>query len=164
MASNFTAAELEEERQHALHVQRSLRSIQERADACYEPWGFRAPAPTLGCDPDEYRRDMLVKAKRLLPGDNRLRHVKIWDLPQAALSEFENLIYPQAKAEAHRPDSVPPGQMRKVHRPTAGGHEIIEWVGKDSFVRDFSSPVRLVLGFRTPEGIMNTSGRYLHAR
>jgi hypothetical protein len=159
LMANITAsrAEAEAVRQHILRVHRSLQdTVQSRADEAFEPWGFRAPAPTLGCDPDEYRRDMLVKAKKLLPGTNRLRHVKIWDLPANALSQFEDLIYPQARAEAHRPDSVPPGELRKVHVPTANGHEIIEWVGQQSFVVGMGRPGRGVVAFRTPHGLEMT--------
>jgi hypothetical protein len=153
--------EMEEERQHVLRVHRALQgSVQARADQAFEPWGFRAPAPTLGCDPDEYRRDMLVKAKRLLPGTNELRHVKIWDLPRSALAAFEDQIYPQARAEAWRPDSVPPGEMRQVHKPTANGSEIIEWVGQESFVKAMGRPGRRVVGFLFPDGTFrNTNGR-----
>jgi hypothetical protein len=153
--------EQEEERQHALRVQRSLRTIQERADDCYQPWGFRAPGPTLGCDPDEYRRDLLIKAKRLLPGDNELRRVQVRQLPRSALSQFEDMIFAAAKAEAFRPDSVPDGEMRKVVRPTANGSEIIEWVGKTSFVKAMGRPGRKVLSFNTAAGPMDSSGRFM---
>jgi hypothetical protein len=157
MASTYiTADEIEEERQHMLRVQRSLRGIQARADDAFEPWGFRAPAPTLGVDPDEYRRNMLVKAKRLLPGTNKLRHVKIWDLPRSALSNFEDQIYPAARATAFDSSSVPDGELRKVVKPTANGHSIIEWIGNESFVKSIGRPGRRVVAFRTPYGLEMT--------
>ena len=156
----MSSEEQEEEHQHALHVQRALRGVQERADNAFEPWGFRAPGPTLGVDPDEYRRDMLVKAKRLLPGSNELRHVKIWDLPHSALSRFEDMIYPAARATAYSADSVPDGEMRQIHKPTANGSEITEWVGRESFVKAMGRPGRRVVGFRYPDGsYRNTNGR-----
>jgi hypothetical protein len=149
----MSAAELEEERQHVLRVHRSLQAnVQARADEAFEPWGFRAPAPTLGVDPDKYRRKMLDKAKKLLPGTNKLRHIEIWDLPASALGNFEDQIYPAARAEAFRPDSVPAGEMRKVHKPTANGHEIIEWIGRESFVKQLGRQGRRVTGFLFPDG------------
>jgi hypothetical protein len=152
--------EQEEERQHALRVQRSLRAIQERADNSFEPWGFRAPAPALGCDPDDYRRDLLIKAKRLLPGDNELRHVQIRQLPRDALTNFENLIYPVAKATAYSADSVPHGEMRPIEEKDNNGLKMIRWIGKESFVKAMGRPGRRVLGFLHNDGhYYNPSGR-----
>jgi hypothetical protein len=157
----ISSAEAEEIRQHALRVHSSLRAVQERADSCYEPWGFRAPPPALGCDPDEYRRDLLIKAKKLLPGDNRLRHVQIRALPREALSRFEDMIYPAARAEAWRPDSVPNGEMRRVEEVDSNGMKMIRWVGKESFVKAMGRPGRRVAAFNTPNGPVAASGLYL---
>jgi hypothetical protein len=110
---SMSAAEIEDERQHALRVQRSLRVVQERADDAFAPWDMRARGPTLGEDPDKYRRDLLIQAKKLLPGTNRLRHVTIRQLPSSALGKFEDLIYPAAKAEAYSADRC---QMAKCAR------------------------------------------------
>jgi hypothetical protein len=139
----MSLAEIEEERAHALRVQRSLRVIQERADDAFAPWDFRAPAPVLGCDPDTYRRDLLIKAKKLLPGDNELRHVRVRQLPADALPEFERLIYDAAKSEAYNATSVSPGEMRKVVETDSNGLKMIRWVGQRSFVDDFLQPGRL---------------------
>jgi hypothetical protein len=157
----YSTDDIEEERQHQLRVHRSLRSIQERADTAFTPWGFRAPAPALGCDPNEYRRDLLIKAKKLLPGYNELRHIQIRQLRSDALTQFENLIYPAAKAEAFKADSVPDGEMRKIHKPTANGHEITEWIGKESFVKDMSVPPRRVVTFNTTSGPMSANGQFI---
>jgi hypothetical protein len=152
--------EQEEERQHALRVQRSLRTIQERADAAFEPWGMRAPGPTLGCDTDAYRRDLLIKAKKLLAGDNELRRVQIRQLPRDALSQFEDMIYPAAKATAYSADSVPAGEMRAIQEKDSNGLKMIRWVGNECFVKAMGRPGRRVLGFRYPDGTFrNTNGR-----
>jgi hypothetical protein len=136
----ISAAELEEERQHQLRVQQSLRVIQERADDAFAPWDFRAPTPVLGCDPDEYRRSLLIKAKKLLPGDNRLRHVEVRKLPSNALERFEDMIYPAAKATAYDRDSVADGETRRVVQTDTNGMKIINWVGNRSFIHDFARP------------------------
>ena len=138
----ISAAELEEERQHALRVQQSLRVIQERADDAFARWGMSAPAPVLGGDPDEYRRNLLIKAKKLIPGDNRLRHVEVRKLPSNALPQFEDQIYATAKATAFNKDSVPDGEMRRVVQSDTNGMKIINWVGNRSFVHDFARPGR----------------------
>jgi hypothetical protein len=140
---SLSATEIEEERQHALRVQRSLRVVQERADDTFAPWDFRAPAPVLGCDPDTYRRDLLIKAKKLLPGSNELRHVQVRQLPRDALRQFEDLIYPAAKGEAYNATSVAPGDMRKVVEVDSNGLKMIRWVGQRPFTDDFLQPGRI---------------------
>ena len=140
---SMSAAEIEEERQHALRVQRSLCVVQERADDAFSPWDMRARGPTLGEDPDKYRRDLLIQAKKLLPGTNKLRHVTICQLPSSALGKFEDLIYSAAKAEAYFADSVPDGEMRRVTERDSNGLMMTRWVGQHSFVRDFTRPGRL---------------------
>ena len=94
----------------------------------------------------------MIKAKKLLPGDNQLRHVQVRQLPRHALGQFEDLIYPAAKAEAYRPDSVPRGELRRVVKPTANGQDIIEWIGQESFVKNMGRPGRRVAGFLYPDG------------
>jgi hypothetical protein len=149
----MSLAEIAEEREHALRVQRSLRVIQEVADDCFSPWDMRARGPTLGEDPDRYRRDLLIQAKKLLPGDNDLRHVQFRSLPSEALGQFENLIYPAAKAEAFKSSSVPAGDMRRVVEVDSNGMKMVRWIGQRSFVLDPAyghRPGRLAR-IRTPE-------------
>jgi hypothetical protein len=62
-------------REQYLRQQASARVFQERADSAFEPWGVRAPAPTLGEDVGDYRRKLAIQAKRLLPDDHELRQV-----------------------------------------------------------------------------------------
>ena len=150
-----------EPKAHALRVQHALRAIQERADAAFEPWGMRAPAPALGVDPDEYKRNLLIKAKKLIPGDNELRHVQVRQLPREALSQFENMIYPVAKATAYSADSVPDGQMRAIEEKDSNGLKMIRWIGKVSFVKGMGRPGRRVASFNTSNGPMNASGQFL---
>jgi hypothetical protein len=151
---------MEEERQHALRIQRSLRAIQERADAALEPWGLRARGPTLGEDPDQYRRDLLIQAKRLLPGSNELRHIQIRQLPRDALSNFEAQIYPAARATAYSADSVPDGQMRAIEEKDSNGLKMTRWIGQECFVKAMGRPGRRVLGFLHNDGFFyNTTGQ-----
>jgi hypothetical protein len=151
---------MEEERQHALRVLRSLRAIQERADNALEPWGLRVRGPTLGENPDTYRRDLLIQAKKLLPGDNELRHVQIRQLPSDALRQFEDMIYPAARAAAYSADSVPDGQMRAIEETDKNGLKMTRWIGKESFVKAMGRPGRRVLSFLHNDGFFyNTNGQ-----
>jgi len=141
---SMSAAEIEEERAHALRVQRSLRAVQERADESFSPWGFRAPGPTLGEDPDEYRRKLLIMAKKQLPTDHKLRAVQIRQLRADALGVFEPQIYSACKAAAYDATSVPPGDLRRVEEiDPQNGMKIVKFIGQHSFVRDMGRAGRL---------------------
>jgi hypothetical protein len=82
-------------REQLLQQQSSARVYQERYDSALAPWGVRANAPVLGQDVEEYRRDHLVRIKRLLPEGHELRRVQIRALPADALEVIE----PQLLAE-----------------------------------------------------------------
>jgi hypothetical protein len=149
-------------REQLLQIQSSARIFQARADDALAPWGIRAPQLVAGEDPDHYRRRLLIQAKYQLPEDHEYRGVGIKKLPADALKPYEDLIYSACKDAASRADSVPVGQMRRVEEVDANtGRKIVNWIGQQSFVRDFAAPVRYVVGFRTPQGFMNTSGRYI---
>ena len=53
------------------------------------------------------------------------------------------------------------GDMRRVVEVDGNGNKVVKWIGAQSFVKDMMPPSRRVLGFRTPHGYMNTSGRYI---
>ena len=148
-------------REQLLQIQSAMRVYQARADDAFSAWGFRAKEPDIGEDPDSYRRRLLIQAKNQLPEDHQYRKVTIKRLPDDTLGPYEDLIYPECKAAATRPDSVPPGEMRRVEEVDANGNKTVKFYGKECFVRDMMPPSRLVLGFRTPQGFMNTNGRYM---
>src|SRR5215471_5373754 len=97
-----------------LRMQASARIYQARADSVFEAWGFRAPAPALGQDPEDYRRDLCVKAKKQLPYDHQFRKMKLWKMPRDVFETFEPQIYAACREAATRPDSAAPGEMREV--------------------------------------------------
>ncbi|HEY3623881.1 MAG TPA: hypothetical protein VGL12_16095, partial [Roseiarcus sp.] len=99
--------------------------------------------------------------KKLIPGDNELRHVQVRRLPREALNQFEDMIYPAARATAYSADSVPDGEMRKVEERDSNGLKMIRWIGKVSFVKAMGRPGRHVLSFNTPSGPVDASGRFL---
>jgi hypothetical protein len=63
-----TARELEVLRYERKLRQRSIATAyQTRADAVFAEWGTRAKQRVEGEDPEDYRRDLCVQAKRMLP-------------------------------------------------------------------------------------------------
>jgi hypothetical protein len=87
-------------REQLLQMQASGRVYQERYDDALSPWDQRAPAPVLGQDIDTYRRDTLVKIKRLLPDNHQLRRVQIRRCPNDVLDVFEPQLLQACRTEA----------------------------------------------------------------
>jgi hypothetical protein len=143
-------------RDQLLQMQSSARVYQARADNVFQEWGFRAPAPVIGQDPEDYRRDLAVMAKRQLPHGHELRKVKLWGLPKAAFEAMEPQVYNECGKAASRPDSVPLGEMREVVKiDPKTGHKEIHFRGQESFVKEFTRPGRRVVSFMHR---YNTSG------
>ena len=114
---------------------------QARADSIFEAWGFRAPAPTLGEDPEDYRRNLAVMAKKQLPHGHELRKLKLWKMDKYVFGKFEPQIYSACRDAASRPDSVPPGEIREVVKiDPQNGHKEIHFIGTTSFVKDIGRP------------------------
>jgi hypothetical protein len=143
-------------REQLLQAQASARVFQAKADSVFQEWGFRAPAPVIGQDPQDYRRDLAIMAKRQLPHGHELRKVKLWRLPRDVFETLEPQVYAACRDAASRPDSVPPGEMREVVRINPqNGHKEIHFLGRESFVKDFTRPGRRVVSFMHR---YNTSG------
>jgi hypothetical protein len=143
-------------RDQLLQMQASARVYQARADSVFQEWGFRAPAPSFGQDAQDYRRDLAVMAKKQLPYGHELRKIKLWNLPRDVFETLEPQVYNACREAASRPDSVPPGEMREVVKINPqNGHKEIHFLGRDSFVKDFTRPGRRVVSFMHR---YNTSG------
>jgi hypothetical protein len=143
-------------RDQLLQVQESARVFQARADAAFEPWGFRAPQPLIGQDPQDYRRELCIMAKRQLPYGHKLRIKNLKKLPRDVFEVYEPEIYDACREAASRPDSVAPGEIRQIvkHNPTTG-HREVHYIGGESFVKDMGRPGRRVVSFMHR---YNTSG------
>jgi hypothetical protein len=138
-------------RDQLLRAQASARIFQERADNALQPWNIRAPAPVLGQDVHEYRRDLAVKLKKQLPENHKLHKVQYRGLDDDILSNFEPQLYAAVHAEAHNPATVLPGTMRKVEKVNPGGTKFVEYIGalredhpelgQRCFIEDFKAPV-----------------------
>jgi hypothetical protein len=146
-------------REQFLQVQRSARVYQQKYDDAFQPWNVRAPAPVLGEPIENYRRNLAVQAKKFLPEGHELRELQYRSMPDAAFEAFEPQLLKACQESAFRPDALADDEMRPVQKVNKDGLKITDWIGKHSFVKWMKPPVRYVLGFRTPQGFMNTSGR-----
>jgi hypothetical protein len=161
-----TPRELEQLRYEREMRQRSIAtSYQQRADSVFAEWGTRAKQRVEGEDPEDYRRNLCVQAKKLLPNsDDRpspdstatfceLRKLKLWSLSPAAFAAVEPQIYDACAKAVARNDTVPAGEMREVTRiDPRTGHKEIRFYGQRSFVADLGRPGRRVVKFRTSDG------------
>jgi hypothetical protein len=149
-------------REQLLQVQASARIYQARADDAFQSWGMRAPAPVIGEDPEDYRRRLMIRAKKQLPEGHELRQVTVNQLPAETLNIYEPMFYDACKKAGNTADSAAPNGLRMVERINpANGQRMIEFLGTRSFVHDFKSPVRRVVSFRTHQGAVDASGRFL---
>jgi len=141
--------------------QRSIAtSYQQRADSVFAEWGTRAKQRVEGEDPEDYRRDLAVQAKKLLPySDDRpspdspatfreLRRLKLWGMPANVFARFEPMIYDACAKAVARNDTVPPGEMREIVRvdPVTGFKEV-RFYGQESFVKAMNREGRRVKSF-----------------
>jgi hypothetical protein len=163
MATVMTSAELQEQQQR-------LTVYQDRYDQVLQPWGRRAPEPTLTETPGHYRRKVLSHAQLFLPENDQWRKVDVADLNSDALGVAENQILNAlrsaqqrpasvAMTAAGRPDSIQPG-LRVVEVHDDNGLKMRtfhgEWFGKM-----FTRPCRRVVSFLTHHGHVDSSGRAL---
>jgi hypothetical protein len=130
-------------RDDLLRMQQSARLYQERYQRAVDPWDQQIKGPILGQSVDDYRRDTLVKLKKLLPENHELR-IPVRTLRNDALDILEPQILQAVRAEAHNPSTVPPGEFRRVVRVDSNGMKIVEWIGPQSFVKDMGRPGRRI--------------------
>jgi hypothetical protein len=98
------------------YQQRSAATYQARYDAALKLVGMRAPQPVLGQHPDDYRREVLRTVKKTFLQNHDLSRVNMRSLPADVLPQFEAQVLTAAVTEAYRPDSVPPGEFRRVEK------------------------------------------------
>jgi hypothetical protein len=131
-------------REHLMQRQAVARNLQARCDDALQPWGIRAPAPVAGEPLDDYRRRLLIEAKRRLPESDQWRRSRVRDLPDDVLPHAEQQIYASCRAAALRPDSAAPGEIRRVEERDSNGLLQVKWIGERSFIHDFATPGRRV--------------------
>jgi hypothetical protein len=170
-----TQRELEQLRYEKQARQREIAtSYQKRADDCFSNWGTKAKQRVEGQDPEDYRRDLCVQAKKLLPySDDKpspdstatfreLRKLKLWSMPADIFRGFEPMIYQAAAVAYARDDTTAPGELREVVKvDPATGYKEHRFYGREHFVRSMNREGRRVTSFRTDHGYVDGSGRPL---
>jgi hypothetical protein len=133
-------------RDQILQQHASARVFQARFDSAFEPWG-------------EFRRDLAVQVKKLLPEDHKLRAVQYRSLRNDA---YETLVTSCCSRIWHRNDSIPyDAPLRQVTEIDGNGIKMVKFLGQRHFIEDFKSPVRKVFCFNTPQGAMTPGGQWM---
>jgi hypothetical protein len=152
-------------REHMLDLQAVQRQYQARADDALQTWGERAPAPIAGESVDEYRMRLASLVQQRLPEGDEYRRLQLGGLPRTAFKNFEDAIYPRAKAAGASVDSVAAGELREVVQVNPiNGHKEHLFYGRESFVKDLTRPGRRVKSFNTNRGLVvytDAEGRLL---
>ena len=136
------------------------RKWQEYYDNRLRSVGIRAQEPILGETTDDYQRR--VAKKTFLPKSHQLRQFSLDDIKNDALPVVRDKILDAVSVEAFNAQNVPPGELRKIERfDDYGKVKEIQFIGQESFVKAMGRPGRRVVGFRTENGFVNTSGTVL---
>jgi hypothetical protein len=147
------------------------RECQLRADDALEPWGTRAPPRAEGEDPRKYDRDLTIMVRNKFSQNHPLSEVNLYDCDDNIFKEFQRQIYAESPKAAKHP-YVEPGHLLEITRtnPQNGfkQHEFhgtwfgnLPGLGTPIEYSGGARPGRRVVGFRTDQGYMNTSGRFL---
>jgi hypothetical protein len=150
-------------REELLQQQASARIYQQIADSALESWGMRAKAPVLGQDIDDYRCDLAIQSKRILPENNKYAQIQYRRLMRDSRLGFDNVekeLYAEVAKLGHSNDSVPEGQLRMVESRTDNGMTVRSFLGSRSFIHDLKAPVRRVVSITDH----NTGHRYRFIR
>jgi hypothetical protein len=113
----------------------TCRQWQEYFDGKLRKIGMRAPAPVLGQTVNDYRRTVLVQAKKaFIPRTHELRRFSLDDVRGDALAVLEPQILNAAVVEACNPNNVPRGELRKREEfDEYGAVKTIKFYGQDHF-------------------------------
>jgi hypothetical protein len=129
--------------------ERSMSSMQARADAAYQAAGRRAPPPLVHERPGEFRRRLADGLKVYSPRWSNADLNVVTD--DTALGVIEGQIYADAATHG-RTQGLAARQIREHVSRTSAGHTQVEFVGgpEAHFVRAFERPARRAV-FMKPE-------------
>lgn len=117
----------------------AMADAQARADSVFQAFGDAAPRPLAGEDINTYRRRL---AKRLQGHSEKLKGVNLLAIQDsAAFDIFEEQIYSDAVAAAHRPVDLPHGQLREIVKQDRNtGLRTTTFVGNGTFIGAMKRP------------------------
>jgi hypothetical protein len=125
--------------------------------------GVRAPPSVAGQSPEDYVRETCRTLKRQhLPQNDEYYQVNYRGLPDNALPVYGDGLVKQVKKQRVNPATVPYREFREIEKidPVTGVKSKI-FIGQDNFCRFMGRPGRKVVSFRTPQGAVDASGRFL---
>jgi hypothetical protein len=139
------------------------RQWQEEFDNTLQDIGSRAMKPVLGQSAANYvRESMRTIKKTFLPPGHPLYAVNMRGLDASAIHPIWSQLKQAAREEAYNPVTVPEGEFREIIRTDQrNGMKIHDFVGRDCFVKFMNRPGRRVVSFRTEQGAVDASGRFL---
>src|SRR5258705_11210616 len=120
------------------------RKFQEYYDDYLRQVGGRAPQPVLGQTVSDYRKETCRAFKRnFLPPNHDLYQVQYRGLRNDSLEALEPQLLQACVTEANNPNTVTPGEFRKVEvRNQYGQLQMTKFVGPESFVKQMGRPGR----------------------
>lgn len=125
-------------RQDNAEEAKEFAEAQKRADDADQCYGDSAPRPLMGETVLAYRQRLLA---RHLPRSARWAGKSVSAISDAAtLSVIEDQVYADSMEAARKCVGMPSGQLRAVKVQTGTGHDVTEFIGKDSFVKNFAAP------------------------
>jgi hypothetical protein len=127
----------------------AARQYQAYYDEYLREVGGRAPSPTLGQSVNDYRRETCRTFKRtFLPPVHDLYQVNYRGLRSDALQVFEPQLLQACVQEANNPNTVTPGEFRKIEvRNQYGQLQMTKFIGPECFVKQMGRPGRRVVAF-----------------
>lgn len=125
-----------------------MTDIQSRADEAYQEFGRRAPGHQQGETVLGYRR-RLAGGLKAYSAD--WKAVELRGLAEGVLELAERAIYADAAGAARRADDMTEGRVARK-RTMESGHTVIEWRGRDTIFKQFSSPPLYATKFLTGKG------------
>jgi hypothetical protein len=128
----------------------AARQWQERFDTKLSQVGMRCPEPVLGQSVNDFRRDVLIKAKKaFIPRTHPLRQFSLDDIKGDALNVIEQKILDAVVVEAQNPQNVPRGTLREIRKiDPRTGNRMNVFYGQDSFAMlpNFGVPANISFG------------------
>jgi hypothetical protein len=138
-----------------------MTATQARMDEYYQAAGRRAPPPLPYEKPRQFHNRLLAG---LQVYHDQWRGKDLSGITEPnALHAIEKQIADAARANGAT-FGLADGQMKPIDKPSAGGHHVTEWVGKNaSFIKHFARPVpRAIL--KTPQEYGNITRTNLLSR
>lgn len=121
-----------------------LSQAQARADGVFQMFGKQAPRPMNAETLQEYRLRIANDLKEHSP-TWKASNLAVIAVDDASFDVIEKSLYDEARRTAMDPPDLTNGELRAITRTDSTTNRLVtEFVGKRSFVHDFSQPAQYV--------------------